>query len=79
MDEYCQQYLQQAFDAQGQLAAQGQILTEKLATWLAQPYFQQPPPKSTGRELLTSRNWVIYPTCRSGRALYPDGAECTKY
>jgi anhydro-N-acetylmuramic acid kinase len=41
----------QSFDAGGQWAAQGQPDPELVAHWLRHPYFDQPPPKSTGREL----------------------------
>jgi anhydro-N-acetylmuramic acid kinase len=39
-----------AYDLDGRLAAAGVVDSELLATWLADPYFDQPPPKSTGRE-----------------------------
>lgn len=39
------------YDHNGDLAAQGQIDENMLQHWLALPYFRQPPPKSTGREL----------------------------
>ncbi|MGO4776088.1 anhydro-N-acetylmuramic acid kinase, partial [Lysobacter sp. 2RAB21] len=42
--------LGQAFDADGAFAAQGQIDTALLARLLDEPWFAQPPPKSTGRE-----------------------------
>lgn len=51
MDEWCQRSFQRACDHGGELAAQGQVLPDLLALWLSFPYFQQPPPKSTGREL----------------------------
>lgn len=38
------------FDRDGQLAAAGQADQELLAKWLRHPFFDQPPPKSTGRE-----------------------------
>jgi anhydro-N-acetylmuramic acid kinase len=38
------------FDRDGQLAAAGQADQELLAEWLRHPFFDQPPPKSTGRE-----------------------------
>jgi len=38
-------------DRDGILARQGRVDRELLATWLAEPYFQQQPPKTTGREL----------------------------
>ncbi|CEK15688.1 molecular chaperone [Chthonomonas calidirosea] len=40
----------QEYDREGQWAAQGRIQEDLLAECLAHPYFQQPPPKSTGRE-----------------------------
>jgi len=40
-----------AFDRDGRLAARGQTSPELLAELLAEPYYQRPPPKSTGREL----------------------------
>lgn len=51
MDEWCQQVFHCSCDAGGQLAAQGKVLPELLLQWLAHPYFCQPPPKSTGREM----------------------------
>ena len=39
------------FDAGGGWAAQGQVDETLVQRWLQEPYFQQRPPKSTGREL----------------------------
>ena len=41
----------QRFDAGGQWSAQGQVDEGLLNQWLQEPYLQQTPPKSTGREL----------------------------
>ena len=40
-----------SFDADGAWAAQGQPDQQLIASWLEEGYFQQQPPKSTGREL----------------------------
>jgi anhydro-N-acetylmuramic acid kinase len=39
------------YDRDGQWAAQGTANQQLVAQWLQQDFFQQPPPKSTGREL----------------------------
>ncbi len=39
------------FDRDGELARAGRVDEALLARWLSHPYFQQPPPKTTGREL----------------------------
>ncbi len=43
-----------SFDADGTWARQGYIDEGQLQQWLEEPYFRQPPPKSTGRELFGS-------------------------
>jgi anhydro-N-acetylmuramic acid kinase len=40
----------QAFDAEGRLAAAGRVLEPDLEAWLADPFFDTVPPRSTGRE-----------------------------
>ncbi len=40
-----------AFDRDGRLATTGRVNESALRELLAEPFFQQPPPKSTGREL----------------------------
>jgi anhydro-N-acetylmuramic acid kinase len=39
------------FDADGAWARQGSVAETVIALWLQEPYFRQPPPKSTGREV----------------------------
>ncbi|EDY38467.1 anhydro-N-acetylmuramic acid kinase [Cyanobium sp. PCC 7001] len=39
------------YDAGGAWARRGRVDEALIATWLQEPYFRQPPPKSTGREL----------------------------
>lgn len=55
MDEWCNLQWQQALDANGERASQGNVIEPLLQEWLSQSniqlYLQQPPPKSTGREL----------------------------
>ncbi|MEO1403811.1 MAG: anhydro-N-acetylmuramic acid kinase [Cyanobacteria bacterium J06635_1] len=41
----------QTYDAEGQWAAQGKADLALVGQWLQHPFFQQQPPKSTGREL----------------------------
>ncbi len=51
LDRWCQQTRGTAYDAEGAWAAQGQVQTGLLARALAEPFFNQPAPKSTGRDL----------------------------
>lgn len=50
LDAYAQQHRQQAMDQDGLWARQGQVVTELLTAMLADDYFAQPPPKTTGRD-----------------------------
>ncbi len=50
-----------AYDRNGKAAFRGRVLDEPLAEWLEDPFFQLPPPKSTGRERFGAprlRDWL---------------------
>ena len=51
MDGWIERHLGKSYDADGQWARSGNVRSELLTEMLKDPYFQQPPPKSTGREL----------------------------
>jgi anhydro-N-acetylmuramic acid kinase len=51
MDGWCEQHTGQRFDDGGRWAAGGKAHAGLLAALLADPFFRQPPPKSTGRDL----------------------------
>ena len=59
MDAWCQQHLGQAFDTDGAWAAAGQVDAHLLSALLDEPYFAQPAPKSTGRDLF-SASWLAW-------------------
>ena len=48
------------YDHDGAWAAQGTPCLALVETWLQHPYFSQPPPKSTGRELF---GWAFFERC----------------
>ncbi len=50
IDALARHFFDQPFDDDGALAAAGRIHNDLLAGWLADPFFAQPPPRSTGRE-----------------------------
>jgi len=50
MDAWCQRHTGRTFDADGAYAASGAVDAALLASWRADPWFDLPPPKSTGRE-----------------------------
>ena len=50
MDEWCQQHQNQPYDEGGAWAATGTCRYDLLEMLLADPFFKQPAPKSTGRE-----------------------------
>jgi len=51
LDHWCQQHLGRDFDTDGGWSAGGNVLPALLASLTSEPYLQQPPPKSTGRDL----------------------------
>ena len=50
LDAWCRKHTGEPFDRDGAWARTGRIDAALLASLLAEPYFSQPPPKSTGRE-----------------------------
>jgi len=57
MDAWCRRHTGQPYDAGGAWAASGKLLPALLASLLDEPYFSQPIPKSTGRDLF-SQAWL---------------------
>jgi len=57
LDAWAQRHRGVGFDADGRFAASGRTNQALLARLLADPYFQAPPPKSTGREIFHLR-WL---------------------
>lgn len=57
LDYWCQRHTGRPYDADGAWAAQGQIQPALLAQLLAEPFIQQVPPKSTGRDLFNP-DWL---------------------
>ena len=53
MDAWCKQHTGQPFDAGGAWAKSGRMVPALLARLLDEPYFAQPLPKSTGRDLFS--------------------------
>ncbi|MCR1766532.1 anhydro-N-acetylmuramic acid kinase [Burkholderia glumae] len=57
LDAWAQRQLGKPFDEDGRFAASGRLDTALLAALLAEPYFDLPPPKSTGRDLFNP-DWL---------------------
>lgn len=57
MDAWCQQHTGRAYDDNGAWAASGSVLPALLQRLLDEPFLQQQPPKSTGRDLF-SAGWL---------------------
>jgi anhydro-N-acetylmuramic acid kinase len=69
LDLWCQRHRGRAYDEDGAWAAAGRTDAGLLARLLAEPYFGQPPPKSTGRDLF-SEDWLA---ARLGSGQEPAG------
>lgn len=57
LDMWCQQHRGTAFDAHGAWAASGKPSDALVESFLTDPFFALPPPKSTGRDLF-HRDWL---------------------
>ena len=57
MDAWTSQHTGKPYDDDGTWAANGHVIKDLLASLLAEPYFAQSPPKSTGRDLF-NRPWL---------------------
>lgn len=57
MDGWCQRHTGQPYDDGGRFAASGRVLQPLLQRLLAEPFFAQEPPKSTGRDLFHA-DWL---------------------
>lgn len=57
MDAWCQRHTGQAYDDNGAWAASGSVLPALLQRLLDEPFLQQSPPKSTGRDLFNA-DWL---------------------
>ncbi|MEP7137762.1 MAG: anhydro-N-acetylmuramic acid kinase [Chloroflexota bacterium] len=60
------------YDHDGVLAAQGRVDESLLMEWLAEPYFHQKPPRTTGRELFGTQRAAEYWNQAIGHGLHPN-------
>lgn len=71
LDGWSRQHLREPMDRDGAFAARGHVRSGLLAAFLADPYFSQPPPKSTGPEYFSSA-WLRRHLTNAGK---PDPAD----
>lgn len=76
MDGWIHQHLNRDYDKQGAWASQEKPDHELLHLLLQEPYFQQPPPKSTGRELF-NLVWLDKKIATLHRVITPDAVQAT--
>lgn len=76
MDHWCQQHRGQPFDAEGAWAASGQVHAGLLTRLLDEPYFDQTPPKSTGRDLFNP-DWLATKLAAGPATLLPEDVQAT--
>jgi len=76
MDHWCQRHTGQPYDAAGAWGASGQVDATLLAQMLAEPYFAQPIPKSTGRDLFHPA-WLDAQLHRRSATLRPEDVQAT--
>jgi anhydro-N-acetylmuramic acid kinase len=57
LDSWAQSHRRDPFDRSGAWAATGSVIAPLLASFLAEPYFAEAPPKSTGRDTF-NRKWL---------------------
>jgi anhydro-N-acetylmuramic acid kinase len=57
LDYWIKHSLNQSYDKDGLWASTGQVNHQLLTQWLAEPYFELTPPKSTGRDLFNA-TWL---------------------
>lgn len=76
MDWWCQQHTGAAYDDQGQWAAGGSVHPELLTHMLAEPFLQQAPPKSTGRDLFHPQ-WLQAQLAALGSHISPQDVQAT--
>ena len=65
------------YDQDGALAAQGSVDESLLVEWMNEPFFQQRPPRSTGRELFGTQRAAEYWSHASQRGLSPSDIVAT--
>ncbi len=68
LDAWCERHTGQAFDESGAWAATGRVDAALLTRLLADPYFAQPAPKSTGRERFNAA-WLDAALAAHGRSV----------
>lgn len=76
MDLWCQAQRGQHWDEDGRWAATGEVQPDLLAGLLAEPWFRQPPPRSTGRDLF-NRPWLQARIDAVARGLRPQDVQAT--
>jgi anhydro-N-acetylmuramic acid kinase len=65
------------YDREGALAAQGHVDQSLLTDWMAEPFFQQRPPRTTGRELFGTQRATEYWSQARQRKLSPNDIVAT--
>lgn len=76
MDLWCRRCTGQPYDAGGAWAASGHVLPGLLAALGADPFFGQPPPKSTGRDLFHA-DWLDSRLQAAGSGAAPEDVMAT--
>lgn len=57
MDAWCQRHTGKSYDRNGNWARSGKVIQSLLQKLLAHPFYMQPPPKSTGRDMF-NLSWL---------------------